>query len=98
MLRDRIVPREGHIAPLAIVSRVARNIKCPVLVCTGERGWLKAERVRELYDGLKGEGRDVALKIFTSEETAAAQGHVDNPTLANEFIFDWVASRLGITA
>jgi hypothetical protein len=97
-LRDRIVPREGHIAPLAIVSRVARNIKCPVLVCTGERGWLKAERVRELYDGLKGEGRDVALKIFTSEETAAAQGHVDNPTLANEFIFDWVASRLGITA
>jgi hypothetical protein len=27
-------------------------------------------------------------------ETAAMQGHADNPTLANEYIFDWVASRL----
>jgi hypothetical protein len=36
------------------------------------------------------------LRIFTVDETAAAQGHADNPTLANEFIFDWVASRLGI--
>jgi len=27
-------------------------------------------------------------------ETAASQGHADNPTLANEFIFDWIADRL----
>jgi dienelactone hydrolase len=78
------------------ISRVARNIKCPVLIATGERGWLKAERVRELYDHLKDDGRDVTLKIFTNGETAATQGHVDNPTLANEYIFDWVATRLGI--
>jgi hypothetical protein len=31
-----------------------------------------------------------------SEETAATQGHVDNPTLANEYIFDWIAARLGL--
>jgi hypothetical protein len=49
------------------------NIKCPVLIPTGESGWLKAERVKELYDGLKADGRDVTLKIFASEETAAAQ-------------------------
>ena len=36
------------------------------------------------------------LKVFSSEETAAAQGHADNPTLANEYIFDWIASRLRI--
>jgi dienelactone hydrolase len=96
-LRDRIASRDSNIVPLPIISRVARNIKCPVLICAGERGWLKAERVRELCGGLKRDGRDVALKIFTGEETAAAQGHADNPTLANEFIFDWVASRLGIT-
>jgi len=24
------------------------------------------------------------------------QGHADNPTLANEYIFDWIASRLRI--
>jgi hypothetical protein len=97
-LRDRIASRDGNIVPPPIVSRVARNIKCPVLVCAGERGGLKAERVRELYDALKRDGRDVALKICTSAETAAAQGYADNPTLANEFIFDWVASRLGIAA
>jgi dienelactone hydrolase len=97
-LRERVAP--SSIAPAAgpIFSRVARNIKCPVLISAGERGWLKAERVRELYDGLKADGRDVTLKIFTNEETGAAQGHADNTALANEFIFDWVASRLGIAA
>jgi hypothetical protein len=53
--------------------------------------------VRELYDHLKADGRDVTLKIFSDGETAAAQGHADNPTLASEYIFDWVASRLGIS-
>jgi len=79
-------------------SRAARNIKCPVLISAGERGWLKAERIRELYEELEAEGRDVTLKIFTREETAASQGHADNPTLANEFIFDWLAARLEIRA
>jgi dienelactone hydrolase len=78
------------------LARVARNIQCPVLISAGERGWLKAERVRELYDHLKADGRDVTLRIFASAETAAAQGHADNPTLANEYIFDWLAARLGI--
>ncbi|WP_371721951.1 alpha/beta hydrolase family protein [Bradyrhizobium sp. KBS0727] len=78
------------------LGRVARNIKCPVLIATGERGWLRAERVRELFMQLKEDGRDVTLRIFAASETAAMQGHVDNPTLANEYIFDWIASRLGI--
>jgi hypothetical protein len=38
--------------------------------------------------------RDITLKLFTAAETAAAQGHSDNPTLANEFVFDWIADRL----
>lgn len=77
-------------------GRVARNIQCPVLIATGERGWLEAERVRELFTQLKDEGGDLTLKIFAVAETAAMQAHVDNPTLANEYIFDWIASRLGI--
>jgi hypothetical protein len=51
-----------------------------------------------LHGELQAAGRDVTLKIFSCEETAAAQGHADNPTLANEFIFDWLAARLGISA
>ena len=76
------------------LSRAARNIRCPVLIPAGERGWLKAERVQELYEALRAARRDVTLKIFKAEETAAMQGHADNPTLANEYIFDWIAARL----
>jgi dienelactone hydrolase len=97
-LRDRLSERDADVIGGSRPSRVARNIKCPVLISTGERGWLKAERVRELYGELQAAGRDVTLKIFSCEETAAAQGHADNPTLANEYVFDWVAARLGISA
>jgi hypothetical protein len=38
----------------------------------------------------------MTLKIFTAEETASAQAHTDNPTLANEFIFDWIGAHLGL--
>jgi dienelactone hydrolase len=100
--RAFLIDRDAELEAGAVrqlgLARVARNIQCPVLISTGERGWLKAERVRELYDHLRNDGRDVTLKIFTSGETAAAQGHADNPTLANEYIFDWVAARLGIAA
>jgi hypothetical protein len=65
------------------------------LITVGERGWLKADRVAELTSQLAAGHRDVTLKIFERAETAAAQGHIDNPTLANEFIFDWIASRVG---
>ncbi len=67
---------------------------CPVLVTVGGQGWLKGDVVAGLFERLRGHHRDISLKIFESSETAAAQGHHDNPTLANEFIFDWVADRL----
>jgi len=80
--------------PLA--SRIARNIDCPLLITLGERGWLKADRVSEMVDQLKTNNRDITLKVFTPEETAAAQAHADNPTIANEFIFDWLVARLAV--
>ncbi len=67
---------------------------CPVLVTLGGQGWLKGDVVAQLFERLKAHHGDMSLKIFDSSETAAAQGHYDNPTLANEFIFDWVADRL----
>jgi pimeloyl-ACP methyl ester carboxylesterase len=77
-------------------NRVLRNISCPVLITVGERGWLKTDRVAELTSQLGGGHRDITLKVFGTAETAATQGHIDNPTLANEFIFDWIASRVGV--
>jgi hypothetical protein len=67
----------------------------PLLITLGERGWLKTDRVAELAIQLGMGRRDITMKVFERAETAAAQGHIDNPTLANEFIFDWIASRLG---
>jgi dienelactone hydrolase len=77
-------------------SRVARAIKCPVLITIGEHGWLKAGHVSDLVGQLKSDQLDITLKIFRAAETAASQAHNDNPTLANEFIFDWIAERLRI--
>jgi dienelactone hydrolase len=96
-LLGRLKLPNANLDARAAFSKVGRNIKCPVLISTGEQGWLKAECVRAMVDGLKVEGCDVTLKIFSAEETAAAQAHADNPTLANEFIFDWIGERLGLS-
>ena len=72
-------------------SRPGLSFHCPVLITAGGRGWLESGVVTDLFQQLKARHADIALKIFESSETAAAQGHTDNPTLANEFIFDWIA-------
>ena len=73
---------------------LGRRFRCPVLITMGEQGWLETDHVTELFEQLRIDHPDISLKIFESSETASAQGHHDNPTLANEFIFDWVADRL----
>ena len=72
----------------------ARRFHCPVLVTMGGQGWLESGLVAALFERLRARHPGISLKIFESSETAAAQGHCDNPTLANEFIFDWLADRL----
>lgn len=93
-LRRRSLPAERDSDRNWATNRLLRSIQCPVLVTVGEKGWLEGERVVELTNQIRAEDRDLTLKIFRQGETAAAQGHADNPTLANEFIFDWIASRL----
>jgi hypothetical protein len=77
-------------------DRILRSIRCPLLIAASGRGGLRADRVAELTDQLRAgrRDRDITLEIFESAETAAGQGLLDNPTLANEFIFDWIASRI----
>jgi dienelactone hydrolase len=92
-LRSRVAPVDGNFLRPGS-SRVARRIRSPVLIAAGARGWLAPARLKELHESLIADRRKVTLKIFSNEETAAAQGHSDNPTLANEYIFDWLACRL----
>lgn len=82
----------------ATMRSIARNITCPLLITLGEHGWLAADRVSAIVDQLRSNRRDITLRVFEAEETGAAQGHADNPTLVNEFIFDWISSRLGAGA
>lgn len=94
-LAARAVGGESDEAPDPLTSHVARKIECPLLITLGERGWLKADDAGAFADRLRSRGRDVTFKAFVPVETAAEQGHADNPTLANEYIFDWLAARLG---
>jgi dienelactone hydrolase len=94
-LMNRSASRNPDRAATGGCGRLAQDLACPVLITFGARGWLEAGRVAELFDRLRADDRDITLKIFQGSETAAAQAHADNPTLANEFIFDWLADRLG---
>jgi Esterase FrsA-like len=92
-LLNRLSPNHAGGKPIESGWRGPR-FGCPVLITMGEQGWLESEQVIGLFDQLKSHHPDISLKMFESSETAAAQGHRDNPTLANEFIFDWLADRL----
>lgn len=78
-------------------SSIATRIECPMLVALGERDWLEAGHVRKCCEALAAGGHDVELKVFSAAETAASHAQRDNPTIANEFIFDWIADRLART-
>jgi hypothetical protein len=97
-LASRPVAANADVVPDVQASRVARNIRIPLLVTLGEQGWLEAGRVTQIVDQLKTKHPDVTLRIFSSVETASQQGHADNSTLASEFIFDWIANRLAAEA
>ncbi|MGY3443514.1 dienelactone hydrolase [Bradyrhizobium sp. USDA 4473] len=76
-------------------NAISRGIDCPLLVTAGEAGWLLPGALAKFGDQLSSVHRDASLILFRRGETAAMQGHIDNPTLANEVIFDWLEDRLG---
>ncbi len=56
--------------------------------------FLPVQDALTVYESARLAGLAVELKVFEPEDTAAAPGHIDNPTLANEFIFDWLREKL----
>ncbi|TCU76898.1 dienelactone hydrolase [Bradyrhizobium sp. R2.2-H] len=95
---SRFAMSDVSIVPVPHAPLMASSAECPVLITLGEDGWLKADRARQIVRNSRLGGSDVMLKVFTAAETGAAQGHADNPSLANEYIFDWLESRLGAAA
>jgi dienelactone hydrolase len=73
------------------------EMECPTLVTFGEHDWLDNRRISEFRNYFSDLGRDVTLKCFSATETAASHAQADNPTIANEYIFDWISSRIGVS-
>lgn len=75
---------------------VQQNIRCPYLITEGECDFAGFEFAVQSYEYSKANGQDVTFKVFTAEETGAAHCQIDNPTIGQEFICDWLADRLGV--
>jgi dienelactone hydrolase len=90
----RHAARQGQIDCLDECNSIVRSIDCPLLVTAGEGGWLLPGALTEFGDQLRDVHQDARLILFRRAETAAMQGHIDNPTLVNEVIFDWLEDRL----
>ena len=75
---------------------VMDTIQCSYLIVHGTEDFLGADIAVNSAAYAKSKGIDVTLKLFTPEETGAAHCQMDNPTLGQEYICDWIADRLGV--
>ncbi|CCE08883.1 conserved hypothetical protein [Bradyrhizobium sp. STM 3843] len=89
-LARRSASGHGGLVSTIGTSRVARHIMCPVLIAMHEQGWLCPKQATKLVAQMKREHPDITLKILSGEQSSA-----DASAAANEFIFDWIAMRLG---
>jgi hypothetical protein len=67
-----------------------KGIRAPLLVTTGARDYLDDREAAVLIKQRKRKGLRLDFKSFSEQETGVLPGHVDNPTLSSEFIFDWI--------
>ncbi|MCX4166244.1 MULTISPECIES: S9 family peptidase [Paraburkholderia] len=75
---------------------VINRIDMPYLVLQGTEDWLGLKTATDTYDYARANGVDAELRLFDPAETGAAHCQIDNPTLGQEFICDWLAGHLGI--
>lgn len=75
---------------------VIDKIRCPYLIVHGEHDFLGPDLGETSARYAKSKGVDVTYKLFSAEETGAAHCQMDNPTLGQEFICDWIADQLGV--
>lgn len=72
---------------------ILHQIKCPVLISHGTNdGLVHPRSAQQTYDELQ---CPKELKWWTAEETGSLHCHVDNPSEAFPYMYDWMAARLG---
>lgn len=93
--RDQVAA--GKRVWMAGVVHSATMLKCPSLMTIGQHDYIAVENAIDVHESCNRSGAPLDLKVFSTEETAASPGHIDNPTLAKEFVFDWLRRKLGST-
>jgi hypothetical protein len=84
--RDQAAP--GERVWMAGVAHSAATPKCPSLMTIGQHDYIAVENATDVHESCRQSGASLALKVLSTEETAASPGHIDNPT--QEFVFDWL--------
>jgi dienelactone hydrolase len=93
--RDQVAA--GKRVWMAGVVHSATMLKCPSLMTIGQHDYIAVENAIDVHESCNRSGAPLDLKVFSTEGTAASPGHIDNPTLAKEFVFDWLRRKLGST-
>jgi pimeloyl-ACP methyl ester carboxylesterase len=75
---------------------VLDHMRCPYLIVHGGHDMLSVEQATKAYEYADESGVDVTLKLFSEEETGAEHCQHDNPTIGEEYMFDWLADRFNI--
>jgi len=83
----RHAPRRERVW-MAGVAHSAATPKCPSLMTIGQHDYIAVENATDVHESCRQSGASLALKVLSTEETAASPGHIDNPT--QEFVFDWL--------
>jgi dienelactone hydrolase len=89
------IPDAGRARQVA-EHHLGMQLKCPYLMTIGQHDFLAVDDATDVFKSARRAGMRVDLKVFSAGETAASPGHIDNPTLANECIFEWIRERLTV--
>lgn len=73
---------------------VIGQIRCPYLIIHGGHDFLGVKRASQVHEAAEAAGVEVTLIVVTAEETGAEHCQHDNPTLGEEYMFDWLSDVL----
>jgi hypothetical protein len=73
---------------MASVAHSATMPKYPSLMTIGQHDYIAVENAIDVHESCRRSGASLALKVLSTEDTAASLGHIDNPT--QEFVLDWL--------
>jgi dienelactone hydrolase len=74
---------------------VLGGMRCPYLIIHGGHDVLGVQQATRVHDEARAGGVDVTLKLLDAEETGAEHCQHDNPSIAMEYMGDWLADVFG---